>query len=399
MQKTNNGKGYFSMGQRKNFILLPEDTAWAEQIAGEIRRKMVKVEERNRETIPYMPHNGRYNNYATPEMRGWWTNGFWAGIMWQLYAATGEKRYADTARFTETVFDECIRDYTRLDHDMGFMWLHTAVADYRLTKNPQSRVRGLHVASILASRFNANGNFIRAWNTWGPQDTVDKTGWAIIDCMMNIPLLYWASEESHDPRFREVAIRHANTVMKEFIRPDGSSNHIVSFDPSTGEKIESFGGQGYENGSSWTRGQGWALYGFALSYIHTGKQEYLDTAKRVAHYFVANIPENGLIPIDFRAPKEPAWEDSSAACIAACGLLEIANCVPEYEKDCYVNAALRLLKALADKRANWDENVDNIIENCAVAYHSDEHDVGLVYADYFFIEAIFKLLGQGEFLW
>ena len=103
---------------------------------------------------------------------------------------------------------------------------------------------------------------------------------AIIDCMMNLSLLYWAEKETKDPRFGQIARRHANTAMKAFIRADGSANHIVEFDPQTGEVVRTYGGQGYKEGSSWARGQGWAVYGFTLSYLHTGKQEYLDTAKR-----------------------------------------------------------------------------------------------------------------------
>ena len=109
--------------------------------------------------------------------------------------------------------------------------------------------------------------------------------------------------------------------------------------------MRSLGGQGYGEGSFWTRGQGWAVYGFMISYLHTGKQEYLDTSKKIAHYFIANIPEDGLIPVDFRQPKEPYWYDDTAAAIAACGLLELSKVVGEYEKDMYYNAAIKLLKA------------------------------------------------------
>ena len=390
------------MGQTKNFVLSAENTAWAEEIADKILKKMEKVEERNREAIPYMPHDGRYNNYNTPEMRGWWTNGFWAGIMWQLYAVTGNERYAETARFTEEVFDQCIEHYERLDHDMGFMWLHTAVADYRLTKNEKSRTRGLHVASIFSSRFNSNGNFIRAWNTWGPNDTVDKTGWAIIDCMMNVPLLHWASDETHDPRFREVAIRHTNTVMKEFIRPDGSSNHICCLDPMTGEMLDNPGGQGYESGSSWSRGQAWALYGFALSYRHTKDQKYLDAAKRVANYFIANLVRSDFLPLcDFRQPAEPVYYDSTAGACAACGFLEIAEHVGEYEKQLYIDAAMRVLKAMEANWCDWDPERDSILQMGTAAYHNRpaELHVPIIYGDYFFIEAVLRLLGKDFLIW
>ena len=179
----------------------------------------------------------------------------------------------------------------------------------------------------------------------------DTRGWAIIDCIFNISLLYWASEESGDPRFRRIAMLHADTVMEHFIRPDGSVCHIVEFDPESGKMVRSHGGQGFGEGSSWTRGQGWALYGFTNSYAHTGKQEYLDTARKVAAYCIPHIPESGIIPVDFRQPEDVKWEDSCGACVIAGGLLELAKFLPEAEREALVEPAFRILKAIADTRA------------------------------------------------
>ena len=183
------------------------------------------------------------------------------------------------------------------------------------------------------------------------------------------------------------------------IRPDGSVNHIIEFNPETGEFVRAYGGQGYCEGSAWTRGQGWAVYGFMISYIHTGKQEYLDTAKRIAHYIMANIPDNGIIPVDFRQPKEPAWEDSSGACVIANGLIELAKHVPELEKDMYIRAAVKILKAIDQTRANWETDCDSIVLNCTGAYHSPDHHFTMVYADFYFIEAVLKLRGNDYFMW
>lgn len=217
--------------------------------------------------------------------------------------------------------------------------------------------------------------------------------------MMNLPLLYWASKETNDPRFKQIAMLHADTAQKYFIRPDGSSNHIVEFNPLTGEYIKTLGGQGYKEGSSWTRGQAWALYGFTLSYIHTKNKQYLDTAIRVANYFIYNIPESGLIPVDFRQSEDCTYEDSTAAAIAACGLLEIAKQVNEKDSKIYVKAAINLIKTLAEKRCNWDLNVHNILEKCTAAYHDQQHEFSIIYGDYYFIEAIWKLTGKELFIW
>ena len=373
---------------------------WAQSIADKIIAKMRVVAERNQHAVPYTTgEDGRFDDHSAPGAINWWTNGFWGGLMWQLHHATGDDLYRTIAEELEGKLDAVLMNYDGLDHDNGFKWLPTAVADWRETGNQASRNRALLAAANMAGRFNPAGNFIRAWNSWDGQP---NTGRAIIDCMMNLPLLYWASTELDDPRFKQIAVAHANTAQQRFVRADGSVRHIIDFDPETGEYLGSQGGQGYGHGSSWTRGQAWAIYGFALSYIHTRDQRYLDTAKRVANYFIANTPANGLIPVDFRQPDNVTWEDSTAAAIAACGMLEIAKqCEGETQADAriYRDAALRLLKALADNRVLWDEGHDNLLTHCTAAYHDKEHEFAIIYGDYYFVEAIWKLTGRELFIW
>lgn len=386
-------------------MLEKADKIWVTETVAKIIKKMEWVSEKSKYKIPYTTIAGSHDNRAdeNPEYTidnglNWWCNGFWSGMLWLMYHETGAERYARIARFTEEKLDQCFLDFEGLHHDVGFMWLPTAVADYRLTGQKQSRIRGLHAANLLAGRFHPAGKFIRAWNDLLGQDR-DSRGWAIIDCMMNIPLLYWASQETKDPRFAQIARIHANTAMENFVRPDGSVRHIVEFDIETGEYLRDYGGQGYALGSSWTRGQAWGLYGFTLSFIHTKEQKYLDTAKRIAHYFMANIPANGLIPVDFRQPKEPALEDSTAAAIAACGLIEIARQVDAAEKDLYLGGAVRLLKALTAKRTCFSEENDCILLKCTASYDEPEHEYNIIYGDYFFIEAMLKLKGEDILLW
>jgi unsaturated chondroitin disaccharide hydrolase len=385
-------------------MIKEKDQQWLDRVIEKIFDKMDWVSEKSRDKIPYTTVNGIHDDKSAPgEQRAddglnWWTNGFWGGMMWQMHHETGDAKYAGIAQISEERMDRCFADYYGLHHDVGFMWLPTAVTNYKVTGNEESRKRGLHAANLLAGRFNPVGRFIRAWNDM-PGGEADTRGWAIIDCMFNIPLLYWASEETKDPRFKHIAAMHADTVMEHFIRPDGSSNHIVEFDPFNGGKVRTYGGQGYENGSSWTRGQAWALYGFMMSYIHTGKEAYLDTAKRVAHYFMTNIPESGLIPVDFRQPEEPALEDSTAAAIAACGLIEIAKRLEPREKEVYLDAAVRMLKALDEKRTDWTKENDCILTHCTAAYHAKEHHFSIIYGDYFFMEAVFKLRGGDLYIW
>ncbi|GHV47540.1 glycosyl hydrolase family 88 [Spirochaetia bacterium] len=373
---------------------------WLPEAKERIVNKMAFVREKSKDKIPYTTNKGVHDDRSTEEKIFWWTNGFWSGMMWLMFHATKEARYAEIARSSEEKLDRCFVDFYGLHHDVGFMWLLTAVADFRLTGNPESRKRGLHAANILAGRFNPVGNFIRSWNDNAPFG-VNGTGGTIIDCMMNLPLLYWASKETGDPRFSQIARRHADTAMEFFIRPDGSVHHIVEFNSENGTFVKTLGGQGYKDGSSWTRGQSWAIYGFFLSYLHTGEEKYLKAARRVADYFISQIPENNLIPVDFDQPGQPAWEDSTAAAIASCGLVEIANAsaVNKTDRDHYLNTAIRLMETLYISRTNWAGDNDCILENCTMAYHANEHHINIIYGDYFFIECIFKLCNNNILLW
>lgn len=375
-----------------------KDLVWAQETLERTAHKLEKVAQRSAEKIPYTTVDGVHDDKSGDKEIGWWTNGFWGGIMWQMYTLTGKEIYRNIAEQNENKLDADLMDYEKLDHDNGFKWLPTAVADYRVTGNRSSKNRGLLAAGNLAGRYNCAGKFIRAWNDW-PNSKVDRRGWAIIDCMMNLPLLYWASEETGDPRFSKIAANHADTAMKAFIRGDGSANHIVEFDPASGEMIKSYGGQGYGEGSSWTRGQSWGLYGFMLSYLHTQNNAYLETAERIANYFIANIPDSGLIPVDFRQPEDVKLEDSTAAAIASCGLIELARQKDGRQQKIYLNAALKMLQALTKNSFNWNEEEDNLLTKCTAAYHDEKHEFSIIYGDYFFLEALMKLTDKELFIW
>lgn len=366
---------------------------WIEAFLQKIENKLRIVAPLVKTEIPYTTNEkGEYVETDKASGVQWWTNGFWAGLMWLTYLRTGDETCKNIAEASEKRLDDAFMLFNGLHHDVGFMWLLSAVAHYRIDGNELSKTRGMHAATLLAGRFNHDAEFIRAWNQ-------DFTGWSIIDSMMNIPLLYWASEETQDPRFRAIAMKHADTAMRCFVRADGSVNHIVSFDPNTGEVLETPAGQGYASGSSWSRGQAWALYGFVLSYIRTGKRDYLDIAKRVAHYFVANIPEDGVPSVDFRAPKEPVLKDTSAGAIAACGLIEISKHVGEFEKDMYTKAAEMILKGL-EQHCDFSLTNQSILQNSTEQYHEKQgHHIPLIYGDYFLVEALMKIKGNELLFW
>ena len=218
---------------------------------------------------------------------------------------------------------------------------------------------------------------------------------------MNIPLLYWASQITGDPRFSQIAVNHADTVASCLVRDDGSCGHIACINPETGELEQILAGQGYSETSSWSRGQSWILYGFALSYRYTKNNAYLDIAKKTAHYFIANIGLTGYVPLcDFRQPASSSYLDASAGLCAACGLLEIAEHVDEPDKNLYRSYAELIIQNTAETCCNWDPETDSIVQNCKVAFHNDRREqTDLIYADYFLTEAILRLKGKDFLIW
>ncbi len=375
------------------YVVKEKEVVWAQEIFNRLEKKLSAECDRIGSKMPYIPVEGHYHDMGEEHLT-WWTNSFWAGILWQMYHATDEKKYADNAIELEKRLDKALEDYQHLDHDLGFMWLHTAVAHFRLLKDEDARKKGLHAAAILASRFQPAGNYFRAWNT--PGESV-----AIVDCLMNLPLLYWGSETGNNAAWKQLAMAHADMALETILRPDGSSNHIVKFDQETGEILEKPGGQGYGEGSSWTRGLAWAIYGMSLSYRHTGKEAYLDAAKRTAHYFIANAALDDYdVVIDFRAPAEPVYYDNTAAVCAACGLLELSEHVGEYEKRLYVEPALRLLHKVTGRFCNWKVEEDGITTAGSARYHkADDREVPIIYGDYFLLEAVLRILDRDFLIW
>jgi len=374
--------------------LINANHVWIENVWDKIERKLSITSDFMKEKIPSKTKNGIYDDMMSEKKLSWWTNGFWPGIMWMMYVATKDEKYKATAERIEKALDKPLYHYESLYHDVGFMWQISAGANYKITGSSEAKNRNLVAAAALASRYNTDGGFIRSWNS------EKAVGWAIIDCMMNLPILYWASDVIGDPRFRQIAVHHADKAMEHHVRADGSVIHVVEYDINNGEVIGYPHTQGYHaESSSWSRGQAWAIYGFILSYIHTKKQEYLDTAKKIAHYFISAVACEGYVPkCDFRAPDEPIYYDTSAGAIAACGLIEIAKVVPEYEKELYLKAAINILKALEKDHCDWSLENESILLNSMGSYNMGEH-TSYIWGDYYFIEALYKLKGYDILFW
>ncbi|MBQ2952388.1 MAG: glycoside hydrolase family 88 protein [Clostridia bacterium] len=346
--------------------------------------------------LPYRSENGGWVESPWGCGNGWWTAGFWPGMMWLLNSLSPEAVFRDEAvRATELMTDQ-FRVYRHLNHDVGFMFLLSCGAKHKIEGDEQSRFDTLHAASLLMGRFNPTSTpragFIKSW------DGREQLGYAIIDCMMNLPLLFRATRETADPRFAAVARIHADTARKHFVREDGSCRHIVEFDPETGDFVREHGGQGYAVGSSWSRGQAWALYGFTLLAMNTGDAGDLATAEKIARYFTANIRADDLIDCDFRQPEDVCRLDNIASACAACGFLELAKLTGKEE---YRAAAEKLLDGLIDHCTDFGDRYCGILTHCTAAYHDDNvgTHTNITYGDFFFVEALCKLKGVDPMLW
>ncbi|TVY08672.1 glycoside hydrolase family 88 protein [Paenibacillus cremeus] len=336
------------------------------------------------------PHVAKEDGKYDDMRLDWWTAGFWPGILWIMHEMTGKEHYKEAAWGWDEKFEQKTIQDNNFHHDVGFQFLPTSVIKYKLTGDKDGLRRGLQAANFLAGRFNIAGSFLRAWNQ-------DKTGWAIVDSSMNLSILFWAAEQIGDPRFEHIARAHANTVVDKFIREDGSVNHILSFDPRSGELIESLGGQGHGPNSAWSRGAAWALHGMANTYRYTGDKRYLRASQRVAHYFLSCLPDDYVAHWDFRAadPLDGEPRDTSAASCAASGLLELADALPGDEGAMYRRAAERMLLSLSQHYATWDrpDHEAILVEGTGHKPAGQNINVSLIYGDYYYVEAIAKLLG------
>lgn len=367
---------------------------WIDETYSKVSSKMHAQASRMNDRIPYIPVDGKYEDWGEDIV--WWTNGFWAGMLWLMYNESGDDLYKNVAELNEERLDSAFDTYKGLHHDVGFMWLHSAVANYRLTGNDRSLQRGRHAADLLAARFNPMGKYLRSWNNSGGPGAV------IIDSLMNVPLLFWAYEQTKDPRFEYMAVEHLETLKTRMIRLDGSCNHIIDMDPYTGDVLETPRGQGYEAGSSWSRGQSWGIYGYSIAYKKTGNKEYLEIAKRIAYYFVSQVKETDYIPkVDFRQPLDVEMWDTSAAMCAACGMIDIADHLEnEAEKEFFRNEAFNLLQANVEKHANFNNEEDSILDYATGSFHDEKWThVPIIYGDFFLIEALQKWNDKSFEIW
>lgn len=329
-----------------------------------------------------------------------WTTSFWTGILWLAYERTGEEKYKKAAEAQVDSFIERIEKKIDVDtHDLGFLYSLSCVAAYKLTGNEEAKKAAIAAADYLSTRYVESATIFQAW---GDMNNPNEQGRMIIDCLMNLPLLYWTSEVTGDPIYKERAELHAGKAFQYIVRENGTTYHTYFFDVATGEPKFGKTFQGYSDDSCWARGEAWGIYGFALSYHYTGNEKFLKMSMDLADYFLNRSPEDLVAYWDLDFTDGSGEEkDSSASAIAVCGLLELIKYLPEEEQAYYKTAAYKILKALVDHYAVKDISLSNALMLHGV--YSKPGNFGVdeanLWGDYYYLEALTRATADWEMYW
>lgn len=347
-----------------------------------------------------------YDSFNKPDGNEEWTAGFWTGEVWISYENSeieDEKKLFKNAGDKQVDFflERINRKYSVHHHDMGFLYSPSCVAAYKLTGNEKAKEAAIKAADQLMTRYQPIGEYLQAWGKFGARDNTRF----IIDCLLNIPLLFWASEVTGDEKYKLVAKKHIHTTMKYIMREDNSCFHTIFMNPDTGEFSHGATCQGYRDNSAWARGQTWGIYGSAIAYKNTGEKSYIDYFRRASDYYLKHLPSD-LCPYwdlmfgDGDEDEQP--RDSSSAAIAACGFLEMSKYLNDDEAKYYRETAARILKSLYDNYQVKDFKKSNgqLLHGVyakKTPYNTCKNngvDECVIWGDYFYMEALNRLLNE-----
>lgn len=329
-----------------------------------------------------------------------WTEGFWTGILWLLYEDTNEEKYLSALETLLRTFQERLDQNIGLNtHDIGFLYSLSTLAGYKITGNEKALALSVRAADRLMERYSAKAQIIQAWENL--EDPKEK-GRMIIDCLMNLSLLYNISEITGEKKYKEAAEHHAKQAQKYLVREDYSTYHTYYMNVDTGEPIKGVTAQGYSDNSAWARGQAWGVYGFALSYAHTGDKTFLETASRIADYYLERLPEDFVPYWDLYFQEGDEYRDSSSAGILACGLLELSKHLPVLDprKKEYEETAVQIVKSLFENYTTEKDLSNGIIKHgvYAIPFHVGV-DECCIWGDYFYVEALMRLRNVWNMYW
>ena len=319
-----------------------------------------------------------------------WCAGFWPGVLWYDYEYTKDKQIQEEAeKFTNSL--EFLSKTPAFAHDLGFLVFCSYGNGYRLTKNPAYKQVILDTADTLATLFNPIVGTILSW----PRE-VEPRNWphnTIMDNMINLEMLFWAAKNGGNPYLYDIAVSHADKTMKCQFRPDYTSYHVAVYDTITGNLIKGVTHQGYADSTMWARGQAWAIYGYTVVYRETKDPKYLDFAQKVTDVYLERLPEDKVPYWDFSAPEIPdAPRDASAAAVVASALLELSTYLPNGTGKRYKDAAIEMLASLnSDSYRSGKSKPSFLLHSVGHWPAHSEIDASIIYADYYYIEALLRL--------
>ena len=345
-------------------------------------------------TNSYPSHSSTDNVYSAVKNNAGWNTGFWTGILWHAYELTGDEKYKDVALSQIPSYYYRIENKIGVNHhDMGFVFTPSCVAAYKLTGDELAKEAALLAAEHLITRYNEKGEFIQAWGNVGSTSNYRL----IVDCLLNIPLLYWASEVTGDTKYRDIAYTHYQTTLSVCYREDGSTYHTYYFDYETGEPLYGATHQGASDSSTWSRGQAWGMYGPLLTYIYEEDESALEVFKSATNYYLEYLPSDHIAYWDLSftdGDSEP--RDSSSAAIALCAMLEGIKHLDESDPDraVYIEAAKNIMNSLIDNYTTRDIPKANglLLHGTYNKPGNEGVDEMLIWGDYFYMEALHRML-------
>lgn len=317
-----------------------------------------------------------------------WCSGFWPGVLWMDFESTGDKEMEKQARaYTASI--KTIVDKPLFDHDLGFLVLNSYGKGYECTHDPEYKALMLRAADSLATLYNPKVGTLLSWprnvEMFGGHNT-------IMDNMINLELLFWAARNGGSHELYDIAVHHADTTMAYHFRPDYTCYHVAVYDPETGAFKRGCTHQGYSDSSTWSRGQAWAIYGYTMVYRETKDPKYLGFVQKVADAYLSMLPDDKIPYWDFNDPTIPhCSKDVSAACVVASALLELKDYVGASEGLRYEDEAKEMLKSLTSE-GYWSDDTDSfLLHSTGHRPAGSEIDYSIVYADYYFYEAMMRL--------
>lgn len=342
----------------------------------------------------FAAHSSVNNVYEAVENTSGWNCGFWTGVLWHAYEMTKNSKYKEVALSHVPSYLTRIENKIGVNHhDMGFVFTPSCVAAWKLTGDEDAKRAAILAADNLMTRYKEKGQFIQAWGRLDDPQSYRL----IVDCLLNVPLLYWASEVTGDPKYADVGYKHFNTTIEVCCRADASTYHTYYFDPETGAPVKGVTHQGATDESAWARGQTWGIYGPLLTYIYKKNDKALKVFKATTNYYLNHLPEDYVAFWDLSftdGDDEP--RDSSSVAIALCGMLEGIKYMDESDplRRIYVNASKRLINSLIDNYLTKDIPESNglLLHATYGKPQNNGVDEMNIWGDYFYMEALHRML-------